>query len=124
MFNDMKQQFEDGLQKAIENQVKISEVNVQFANDIAQRNSAYLTDLVKSSTEVAKDLGECKTPIQLIEKQTAFANELRTKTEAYVKSNVDALTALSETVASVTGGLWSIPSAPTAASRRKTKAAE
>ncbi|SHH18573.1 phasin family protein [Ferrimonas marina] len=123
MLNDMKQQFEDGLQRTIDNQVKLSEMNIKFATEAASRNSDYLTDIVKSSTEASKSLAECKTPMQLLDKQTELATELRTKAEAYVKANVDALTSFTQSLSDLSTAAWQVPAAP-AAPRRKTKGAE
>ncbi|GAA4892730.1 phasin family protein [Ferrimonas pelagia] len=124
MINDMKQQFDDGLQRTIENQVKLSELNVQFANEVALRSNSYLTELFTAGAETGRSLTECKTPMQVIEKQQEFAANCQSKAESYVKANVEALTALNKTVTELFSAFVPTAAAPAPAPRRKTKAAE
>ncbi|WP_028115163.1 phasin family protein [Ferrimonas senticii] len=111
MFNDMKQQMEDSLQHNIDQQVKIQQAHTQLLTDIANRNSEYLNDLLKSSSEVSQGLSECRTPMQLLDKQSEIASEFSAKAEAYVKSNVESFSSYSTLVAEMTKSFWQVPQA-------------
>ncbi len=119
MLNDIKQQMEDGLQRNIEQQLKLQELHTQLVTEVAARNNEYLADVIKSGAELGQTFSECRTPMQLQDKQTEMANLFSSKAEAYVKSNMDTLTSFSTTVAEMAKSFWQV--AATAAEPPKRK---
>ncbi|WP_298441685.1 phasin family protein [uncultured Ferrimonas sp.] len=118
MLNDIKQQMEDGLQRSIEQQVKLQELQTQLLTEVATRNNEYLTEVLKSGSEIGQGLSECRTPMQLLDKQSELASSFSSKAEAYVKSNMDTLTSFSTTVAELTKAYWQVPATADAPKRK------
>jgi hypothetical protein len=105
MFNDLKAQMDDQMQRGIEANTKVRELSVQFATTSTERNNAFLNDLIQASMESAQSLVACATPSQVWDTQVALASKLREGVEGYMKTSFDAVTDYSQTVAELTGSV-------------------